>query len=179
MLKKCSFNPKEIFVGTPAMGLLTCAVIEDNRHQNVINYLRCFASFLCYYHISLEWENNALCFRLVFPQDDECIFKKKKWNYAPCSPFADCQSLAAAILGGNMRSDSEAAGKRWEWGNFLTTNVRPWAWVLQWSVRAGTGVFLIMHFTKPAFKYPGSSWSRCPPAPTPQRGFKFRFNHAA
>lgn len=76
------------------------------------------------------------------------------WNWAFF--LADCQSLAAAILRG---PDSKAAGKRWEWGNFLTTKVRPWAWVLQWG-RVGTGVFLITHFTKPAFKCPGDSWNR-------------------
>lgn len=75
-------------------------------------------------------------------------------------PFADCQSLAATILGGNTRSHSEAAGKRWERGNFLTANARPWVWVLQCDVRVGAGVFLIIHFTKPAFKYPGGSWNR-------------------
>lgn len=75
-------------------------------------------------------------------------------------PFTDCQSLAATILGGNTRSDSEAAGKRWVRGNFLTANARPWEWVLQCDVRVGAGVFLIIHFTKPAFKYPGGSWNR-------------------
>lgn len=116
--------------------------------------------------MSLNLEKN-LRFQPVFPPDDEIAGKTTK-------PFfihffmklrlfflftADCQSLAAAILRGNTRSDSEAAGKRWEWGNFLTTNVRPWAWVLQWDVRVGTGVFLIIRFTMPVFKYPGGSWN--------------------
>lgn len=89
------------------------------------------------------------------------LFMQFLWNYA----FFSFLSLTVKVWQrqssrGNMRSHSEAAGKRWERGNFLTANARPWVWVLQCDVRVGAGVFLIIHFTKPAFKYPGGSWNR-------------------
>lgn len=105
------------------------------------------------------------------------LFMQFLWNYA----FFSFLSLTVKVWqrqspGGNTRSHSEAAGKRWERGNFLTANARPWVWVLQCGVGVGSRCVSDSTFHKASFQVSRRLTKQKPP---PLQGFQFCFSRDA
>lgn len=138
--------------------------------------------------IQFEWVwilKNNLCFLPVFPLHDEIAGKTTKpffhafFMKLPPPPFFLfffgwlSKSGKRQSSGATRAPTPQQLEKGESGGNFLTTNVRPWAWVLQRDVRVGAGVFLIMHLTKAAFQVSRRLMKQ---KSAPQLGFKLCSN---